>query len=133
MANETKTEMTQAQFEEQLIARMNREFELKQQQREMNEVKIGARVVSKRVQVGSPILDKETREQKVVNGIPQNYPSKYFVTIQFVGSALETEINETIFDSLEEMKTYLCEGYVGEIKRFGTSYIEPIFRKFTQI
>ena len=117
----------------QQIARMNREFELKQIQREMNEVKIGARVMSKRIQNGSPVIDKDTKEQKVVNGVPQTYASKYFVTIQFMGSSLEAEVSNETYDILEEMKTYLCEGYIGEVKRYGTSYIEPIFRRFTQI
>lgn len=129
MAKELSLEEQNAQ----LIAEMNRQFELKMQQRELNEVRIGARLVSKKVQLGSPVIDKDTKEQKVVNGVPQTYASKYFVTIQFMGSALETEVSNETYDSLEEMKTYLCEGYIGEVKRYGTSYIEPVFRKFTQI
>lgn len=117
----------------QQVAELNRQFELKQEQRELNEVRIGARVVIKRIQLGSPVIDKDTREQKVVNGVPQTYASKYFVTIQFMGSALEAEVSSETYDSLEEMRTYLCEGYIGEVKRYGTPYIEPIFRKFTQI
>lgn len=119
---------------QQAVAQANKELQLKQQQREQNELKLGARLVSKRIQEGSPVIDKDTREQKIVNGIPQKYPDKYFVTLQFMGAELETEVKDKIiFDDLEEMKTYFCVGYIGEVKRFGSSYIEPIIRKYTLI
>lgn len=128
------TQLTMEQMQEQIIARMNKEFELKQQQREMNEIQLGARLILKRVLNGKPIIDKDTNEQKVFNGIPQCYPDKYFVTLQFIGGELETEIKDSnIFDSLEQNKMYLCTGYLGEVKNFGVSELKPIITKFTQI
>ena len=121
-------------LEAQIIAKMNAEFEAKQEQREMNSVRLGARVISKRVVNGSPIVDKTTGEQKVLGGIPQTYSDKYYVVLQLVGAELETEIKDfTVFDSLEENKTYFCEGRIGEVKNYGVSSLAPIITKFTKI
>ena len=127
-------ELTAEELVAQQIAQMNAEFERKQEQRETNSVLLGARVVAKRVQNGQPIMDKTTGEQKVFNGVPQCYPDRYFVTLQFIGSELETEIKDkTVFDDLAEMKTYFCEGRLGEVKNFGVSELKPIITKFTKI
>lgn len=128
-----KIELTVEQQIEQAIAKARREDELKQAQREENKVYLGCKVMSKRVREGSPIVDKDTRQQKMVNGVPQKYDDKYYATLVFMGAELETEVSKENYEMLEEMKTYYCEGYIGEVKVFGTSVVQPIFRKYTQI
>ncbi|RXJ98376.1 hypothetical protein CRU98_10075 [Arcobacter sp. CECT 8986] len=118
---------------QQAVLKAQRELELKQQQREQNIVKLGARVVSKRVQQGQPIIDKQSGNQKEVNGVPQCYPDKFYITLQFMGAELEKEVSKDNYDLVQEMHTYFCEGYVGEVKKFGNTYIEPIITRFTQI
>lgn len=117
----------------QAVAKQNNELELKQRQRETNLVQMGAFVQELRIQEGSPIIDKQTQQQKEVNGIPQCYPNKYYVRLQAMGLELETEVQQSIYESLEENRTYLCEGRVAIVKKFGSDYIEPVFKKFTLI
>lgn len=127
-------ELTVEEQVAQAVAKANRELELKQQQREENSVSIGARVMSKRIQNGSPIVDKDTKEQRVDgNGIPQCYPDKFHVTLQFMGAEIEKEIKQEQYELLEEMRMYSCKGYIGEVKKFGNTFVEPIFTSFTQI
>jgi hypothetical protein len=129
-----KKQLTQEELEAQMVARINRELELKQAQREENKCTMGARCMAKRVQNGSPIIDKQTQQQKIDgNGVALCYPDKYYVTLQFMGGELEKEVRLEQFEDLEEFKTYYCEGYIGEVKKFGNSFIEPIFTKFTKI
>ena len=127
----------QISIEEQVaqeVAKLNRQFELKQEQRETNKVSIGARVVDLKILEGKPVIDKVTNQQKLVNGVPQNYQDKYYVTLQFLGSSLETEVKtRQVYDSFELHKTYFCEGYLGEVKKFGDSQLEPIFTTFTKL
>ncbi|RXK01504.1 hypothetical protein CRV02_08320 [Arcobacter sp. CECT 8989] len=133
------TKLTKEQQEQvdlmvaQAVAKQNSELELKQRQRETNLVQMGAFVQELRVQEGSPIIDKQTQQQKEVNGIPQCYPDKYYVRLQAMGLELETEVQQSIFESLEENRTYLCEGRIALVKKFGSDYIEPVFKKFTLI
>lgn len=118
----------------QQIALINKELELKQEQREANKVELGAKVVDTRVNQGAPVIDKTSAQQKVVNGVPQCYPDKYFVTLSYDGGSLETEIkSKDIFDTFETNKRYFCEGYLGFQKIFGVDTLMPIFTKFTKI
>lgn len=127
-------ELTQEELIAQAVAQANKQFELKQAQREENSLSIGAKVIAKRVQEGSPIIDKATQSQKIgADGIPACYPDKFHVTLQFMGCSIEKEVRKEQYEVLEEMKTYSCKGYVGEVKKFGNSFIEPIFTTFTQI
>ena len=96
-------------------------------------VVLGATVVSKREHLGSPIIDKETKQQKLMGGVPQCYPTKYYVTLQAMGLELETEITVTEYDAFQDLRKYLCEGRMGIVKKFGTEYVEPIFTKYTLI
>ena len=101
----------------QQIALINKELELKQEQREANKVELGAKVVDTRVNQGA-----------------QCYPDKYFVTLSYDGGSLETEIkSKDIFDTFETNKRYFCEGYLGFQKIFGVDTLMPIFTKFTKI
>lgn len=118
----------------QQLALMNRELELKQEKRETNKVELGARVVDTRVNQGQPVIDKASAQQKIVNGVPQCYPDKYFVTLSYDGGSLETEIkSQDVFESFEINKRYFCEGYLGFQKIFGVDTLMPIFTKFTKI
>ena len=122
-----------AEMMAQEVAKQNKALELKQSQREQNKVVLGARVQELRIQNGSPIVDKETKQQKIVNGEPQCYPNKYYVKLQSMGVELEAEISEITHNELEQFKTYQCEGYIGIVKFFGVEQIAPIFNKFTLI
>lgn len=129
-----KKPLTQDEIIAQAVAQANKEFELKQQQREENIVRIGARVINKETIHGKPIIIKETQQQKIsADGIPQCYPDKYKVSLQFMGGELTTDVNQQNYDKLELHKTFLCVGHYGEVKKFGESFMEPIFTQFTQI
>lgn len=118
----------------QQIANINRELELKQEQRETNKVELGAKIVDTRTNQGQPVIDKASGQQKVVNGVPQCYSDKYFVSLSYDGGSLETEIkSKDVFDSFELNKRYFCEGYLGFQKIFGVDTLMPIFTKFTKI
>lgn len=118
----------------QAVAQANKQFELKQAQRETNKVVIGARVQELILKEGSPIIDKETKQQKIgPDGVALCYPNKHFVKLEAMGVSIETEISKVNFETLEEHKTYLCEGHIGLVKKFGNDFIEPIFRHFTRI
>jgi len=132
MANEK--ELTVSEQVQQQLAQMNRELELKQEQRESNKVELGAKVVELRTNQGQPVIDKSSAQQKVVNGIPQNYPDKYFVTLSYDGGSLETEVkSKDVYDSFEVNKRYFCKGYLGFQKVFGVDTLMPIFTNYTKI
>ncbi len=118
----------------QAVAKQNNELALKQEQREENKFSLGARIIAKDIIQGSPIMDKSTNQQKLdALGEPACYPNKFKLTVQFMGAELQSEVKQDLYDSVEEMRTYYCEGYIGEVKKYGSSFIEPIFRKFTTI
>ncbi|MDD3437481.1 MAG: hypothetical protein PHC64_10055, partial [Candidatus Gastranaerophilales bacterium] len=88
-----KKQLTQDELIAQAVAQANKELELKQAQRDENKCVMGARCMAKRVQNGSPIIDKTTQQQKIDgNGVPQCYPDKYYVTLQFMGGEIEKEV-----------------------------------------
>lgn len=119
---------------QQTVAKQNKELELKQEQRETNKVVIGARIQELILREGSPIVDKDTKQQKVSpEGVALCYPNKHFVKLEAMGVSIETEISKENFETLEEHRTYLCEGHIGLVKKFGSDFIEPIFRRFTKI
>jgi len=128
-------ELSQDELRAQLVAQINAELELKQQQREMNLIKLGARVVHKEVIHGKPIIIKETGQQKVnpQTGEPQCYADRYKVSLQFMGGQITVDVNDSDNEKLELHKTFLCVGHYGEVKRFGESFMEPIFTNYTQI
>jgi hypothetical protein len=127
-------ELSQDELEAQMVARVNKQLELKQAQREENVVRLGARVVNKETIPGKPIIIRETGQQKVDgNGVPQCYADKYKVTLQFMGGSLITDVNQPNYDALELHKTFLCVGHYGEVKKFGESFMEPIFTNYTRI
>lgn len=129
------TKLSQEQIIQQEVARQNAEFEMKQLQREENVATLGARCMAKRIQVGSPIIDKQSGQQKVhpQTGEPMCYPDKHYVTLQFMGGELEKEVTLEQYESMEEMRMFYCKGYIGEVKKFGNSFIEPIFTSYTKI
>ena len=130
-----KKELTQDELIAQAVAQANKEFELKQAQREENTIKIGARVVNIEVINGRPIIIKETGQQKVhpQTGEPQFYADKYKVSLQFMGGEITVDVNEKDYELLEMHKSFLCVGHYGEVKRFGESFMEPIFTQYTKI
>lgn len=128
------TELSVKEQVAQEVARQIAEFEKKQKQREENSVVIGARVVLKEEKEGSPIVDKETKMQKLdANNVPMCYPTKYFVTIQFIGGSLVLELSSKLFDTVQETFVYSCEGRMGLVKNFGTEVMTPIITNFIKL
>lgn len=136
--SEVKFSKEQLAYLDDLKAQMAEEAEkklnLKLKQRESNIVTIGAEVVKTETVLGKPIIDKETQRQRIdKDGVPQTYPDKYKADITFKGGSLTIDINQEVFEMLQPTNTYLCEGYYGSVRKFGTDVMEPIFTKFTQI
>lgn len=132
----TEKQFTQEQVEQiiqQKLAEFNKQAELKQEQREQNLVQLGVQVTAKRVQNGQPIIDKTTNQQKVIGGVPQCYPDKYFVMLSASGFEFETQVDKEVFEDLEELKRYLAVGRMGFVTNFGVSELKPIISKFTKI
>lgn len=124
----TFEEMVAKELEKQRI-----EFENKLKQREENKVSLGATVVELIQIDGKPIIDKETKQQKEINGELAFYPNSYKVKLSFNGGEIETPINQNNFNSLETGEKYLAKGRLGEVKEFGNTYIRPIFTEFIKI
>lgn len=124
--------LTEAQVH-QMIAKENQKLEKKQQQREENVIRLGARVIDLQEKKGSAKVSKDGQPMLGKDNEPLLYPSTYKVTIQFFGGSIESTINETIFSELQVNRTYFIEGYFGMVKDFGKESIQPIFNTFTQI
>ena len=120
-----KKYLPQEELIAQAVAQATKEFELKQKQREENIVSLGCTVISKETVKGSPIVDKQSGQQKInlQSGEVMCYPDKYKATFQFVGGSITQEINEDKFEQLQELQKYYCIGYLGEVKRFGNELI----------
>lgn len=129
-----KKELTQDELIAQAVAQANKEFELKQEQRDCNLVKLGCRVMYKEVIQGKPIIDRETKEQRLDNqGKPASYPDKYKATLMFMGGEIIIDVSLNDYETLELHKSYLCSGHYGEVKVFGQAVMQPIFTQFTKI
>ena len=115
------------------LEKQQKEFELKLKQREKNSIELGCRVVELILIEGKPIIDKETKAQKEINGELAFYPNKYAVKLSFIGGEIETPINKDTFEFLKVGEQYLSIGRLGEAKEFGNTLIKPIFSQFTQI
>ncbi len=115
------------------LEKQQKEFELKLKQREKNSIELGCRVVELILIEGKPIIDKETKLQKELNGELAFYPNKYAVKLSFIGGEIETPINKDTFEFLKIGEQYLSIGRLGEVKEFGNTLIKPIFSQFTQI
>jgi lipopolysaccharide assembly outer membrane protein LptD (OstA) len=115
------------------LAKQQEQFEAKLKQRETNEVRLSCRVVEMSIIEGKAILDKETRQQKEVNGELQYYPNKYTAKLSFIGGEIETPITRELFESLIIYSQYLAIGRIGEVKEFGNTVIKPIFSRYTEI
>ena len=115
------------------LEKQQKEFELKLKQREKNLIELGCRVVELILIEGKPIIDKETKAQKEINGELAFYPNKYAVKLSFIGGEIETPINKDTFEFLKIGEQYLSIGRLGEVKEFGNTLIKPIFSQFAQI
>lgn len=115
------------------LQEQERQFELKQKQKLENKISLGCTVVEKSIIQGKPIIDKDTKQQKEVNGEPAFYPDKYTAKLSFRGGEIETPINKDNFDLLDIGLDYLALGRLGEVKEFGASVIKPIFTQFIKI
>ena len=106
------------------------------QQSNKNEVKLGASCASKRIHEGSPIIDKETKQQKVdINTHqPLFYANKYYTTLTFDGGEIETEITKEQYENvLQEGGRFSCVGRLAPVKVFGQTQIMPVFYSFTRL
>lgn len=115
------------------LAKQQEQFELKLKQREENKISLGCRIVELVEIVGKPIIDKETGQQKELNGVPAFYPNKYTAKLSFIGGELETPIKEKDFSNLKINSQYLALGRLGEVKEFGNTVLKPIFSEFVEL
>ena len=115
------------------LAKQQEQFELKLKQREENKISLGCRIVELVEIVGKPIIDKETGQQKELNGVPAFYPNKYTAKLSFIGGELETPIKEKDFSNLKFNSQYLALGRLGEVKEFGNTVLKPIFSEFVEL
>ena len=115
------------------LAKQQEQFELKLKQREENKISLGCRVVELVEILGKPIIDKETQQQKEINGVPAFYPNKYTAKLSFIGGELETPIKEKDFSNLKINSQYLALGRLGEVKEFGNTVLKPIFSDFVEL
>lgn len=120
---------------QQAIAEARAEDAKKQLQRDCNKVDIGA-VVAKLEKInGKPILDKETKQPRLDNdGVPQCYPDKFKVTLQFLGGELVTDISAHEYSEILKVgHRFYCQGYMGLVKDFNVSTMKPIFTSYTEV
>ncbi|BFU77171.1 hypothetical protein ALC152_03860 [Arcobacter sp. 15-2] len=106
------------------------------QQSNKNEVMLGASCASKRVHEGSPIIDKETKQQKVDINTQQPlfYANKYYTTLTFDGGEIETEVTKEQYENvLQEGGRFSCVGRLSPVKVFGQTQIMPVFYSFTRL
>jgi len=106
------------------------------QQSNKNEVKLGASCAAKRIHEGSPIIDKETKQQKVDINTQQPlfYANKYYSTLTFDGGEIETEITKEQYENvLQEGGRFSCVGRLAPVKVFGQTQIMPVFYSFTRL
>lgn len=115
------------------LAEQQRHFDLKLKQREENIISLGATLTELTEIKGSPILDKETKQQKEINGVLAFYPNRYSCKLAFNGGEIETPIKENDFHSLKINARYLTTGRLGEVKEFGNVVIKPIFSHFIEL
>lgn len=115
------------------LAKQQEQFELKLKQREENKISLGCRIVELVEIVGKPIIDKETGQQKELNGVPAFYSNKYTAKLSFIGGELETPIKEKDFSNLKINSQYLALGRLGEVKEFGNAVLKPIFSEFVEL
>ncbi len=100
-----------------------------------NTIKMGATCADVRVHEGSPIIDKESKQQKinVQTGEPMFYANKFYATLTFDGGQLETEITREQKELLNIGSRYLCIGRLSPVRVFGQEVIAPVFYSFTML
>lgn len=115
------------------LAKQEEKFTMMLKQREKNEVSLSCRIVELSVFEGKPVLDKETKLQKELNGQLLFYPNKYAVKLSFIGGEIDTPITKEFFETLKINSQYLAIGRIGEVKEFGNSIIKPIFSSYQEL
>ena len=140
--SEVKLSKEQQAYIDELLAQQAQQFEKKMdsrlKQERINECKLAATVQETRQVQGKPIIDDETKEQKVdTNGVPQSYPDKYYASLTFDGGSIEVEIQKDQFDVLVPSKRYLCDGHIGDVRVFVNKSIATVkalkVTSFTQL
>lgn len=115
------------------LAEKEEETRLKIQQRNENKVSYGCEVVDLVEIVGKPIIDKETGQQKEINGELAFYPNKYTVKLSGRGFEIDTPITQKDFEFLKVGFSYLAIGRLALVKEFGLSVLKPIFSEFVEL
>lgn len=97
---------------------------------EINEVKIGGKVVSLTKQDGNARLDKVTGQQAFKDGVPQYWADSHYIEFAFQGGTSKFKVDSSIFSTLELNKRYQMFGrsFMKTPYGDGQSYltIEPI-------
>lgn len=94
-----------------------------------NEVKIAGTVRSKYLGEPKPKVDKETKQQILIDGIPQFWEPFRSVSITFDGGELDIKLTKEQFEQVQEGVRYLFVGTKG----LNYGQVTDKFHSITQI
>jgi len=109
------------------------DFIREQKQAKANIVNLGCDLVDKEERIGSERKDKNGQLILGPDNLPLLYPTKYYVTLTFMGGTIVTEVNFVQFDFLELGNTYFCKGRIATVKEFGKEFLAPVFNQFVEL
>jgi len=102
-------------------------------QREINKVQLAGKLVLKDIRLGAEKKDKEGNLFRDTNGETIRWDSTYTCTFAFVGGEIKTDVSIEQFEKFEEQSSYLCEGYISEVRDFGNTFMGAKFTRFTKL
>ena len=104
-----------------------------------NTIKMGATCADIKVREGGPMLDRETKQQKInpQTNEPLFYSDKFYATLTFDGGQIDSEITKEQKDLLEIGSRYSCSGRLSKVKIFvngGMAELDlPVYYEFTKL
>lgn len=104
-------------------------------QANQNGVRLGATVVKKDKVDGKPVIDKTTNSPIIDTntGEIKTYADKYYVTLEFNGGTLKSEVSKELYSPLELGGRYSCSGRIASVNVFGEAHLLPVFSSFTYL
>ncbi len=128
-----KTNPTLENFDTQ--SQFKNEAMLILKQANQNGVRLGATVVKKDKIDGKPVIDKTTNTQAfdTTSGELKFYADKFYVTLEFNGGTLKSEVSKELYAPLEIGGRYSCSGRIASVNVFGEAHLLPVFSSFTYL
>ena len=109
------------------------DFIREQKQASSNIVHIGCIVAEKEEKKGSERKDKDGKFMLGQDNQPLLYPTKFYVTLTFMGGTIRTEVNPIQYENLTIGLTYFCKGRIATVKDFGKESLAPVFSEFVEL